>query len=131
MPSKLFLIASTLFLGVLGIGGSFAPTESLALAGVEPSVEVSFIFQMMGGLYLGFAMLNWMNRNAPVGGIYGRPLLTANLIHFLIVSLMLIKHVIDGAGNGLILLCVLYTSFAVGFGLLQFMDPTRKSVKTG
>jgi len=85
----------------------------------------------MGGLYLGFAMLNWMNRNAPVGGIYGRPLLTANLIHFLIVSLMLIKHVIDGAGNGLILLCVLYTSFAVGFGLLQFMDPTRKSVKTG
>lgn len=126
MSSKILLVSSTLFLGVLGIGGTFAPTESLAAAGFDASKEVSFMFQMMGGLYLGFAMLNWMNRDAPVGGIYGRPLLTANLIHFLVVSLMLIKHVLDSAGNGLILLCVLYTAFAAGFGLLQFRDPTRK-----
>ena len=94
------------------------------LVGIEPAAGVLVLFQIAGGLYLGFAILNWMNRTAPVGGIYGKPVATANLIHFLVEALMLIKEVLDGGlGNGFTVLCVLYTLFAAGFASTLFRDP--------
>lgn len=122
--TRLLLLSSATFLGILGLTGTFAPAETLVLLGVDPLPAVVVLFQMGGGLYLGFALLNWMSRNAPMGGIYGKPVATANLIHFLVVALMLIKEVLNGdLGNGFLILCVLYTLFAAGFASTLFRDP--------
>lgn len=122
--NKVLFVSSALFLAVLGIGGTFAPAETLTLAGIDPIPAVMVLFQITGGLYLGFAILNWMSRNAPMGGIYGKPVASANLIHFMVVALMLIKEVWSGdMGNGFLVLCVLYSLFAAGFASTLFRDP--------
>ncbi len=122
--SKLLLSASALFLALMGLVGTFIPAEVLVLAEIDPFKETVVMFQIMGGLYLGFAVLNWMSRNAPIGGIYGKPLATANLLHFVVVGLMLLKEVFQGHLGGLfIVLAILYTVFAVGFASTLFRDP--------
>jgi hypothetical protein len=122
--NKVLLLSSSVFLAVLGISGTFAPAETLILMGIDPYPAVTVLFQIMGGLYLGFAVLNWMNRHAPMGGIYGKPVASANLIHFLVVALMLLKEVWSKEmGNGFLVLCVLYSLFAAGFASTLFRDP--------
>jgi hypothetical protein len=65
-----------------------------------------------------------MSRNAPIGGIYSKPLASANLIHFILVALMLVKAVIQhDLWNGFLVLGVLYSAFAVGFASTLFRDP--------
>lgn len=132
MPSKVLLSTSALFLGILGIAGTFIPAELLHLVEKEPVPEFVIVIQIMGGLYLGFALLNWMNRTAPMGGIYGKPVAMANLLHFLVVGLMLIKEAIQGdLGNAFIFLSVLYSAFALGFASTLFFDPfSRKQTNT-
>lgn len=122
--TRALLLLSSAFLAAMGIAGTFLPAETLALLEITPSRSFVVFFQIMGGLYLGFAMLNWMNRNAPMGGIYGKPVAMSNLVHFMVVALMLIKEVSRGDfGNGLIILSVLYAVFAIGFATTLFRDP--------
>lgn len=124
MFTRALLLSSALFMVLLGTMGTFAPAEVLILSGIDPLPSTVILFQIMGGLYLGFAVLNWMNRSSPIGGIYGKPLATANLMHFMVVGLMLVKEVFQGdAGNGLMILSVLYALFAVGFASTLFRDP--------
>lgn len=55
--------------------------------------------QLLGAALLGFAALNWLARAAPVGGIYGRPILMGNFFHFFMGSLLLLRAVIGGLGS--------------------------------
>lgn len=122
--SKALLLSSSAFLAILGFMGTFIPAESLILADIDPLPETVIMFQMMGGLYFGFALLNWMSRESPMGGIYGKPLATSNLVHFMVVALMLLKEVFQGdPGNGFLIISVLYAVFAVGFASTLFRDP--------
>lgn len=125
--SKLLLLSSAVVLGLLGAVGTFLPVETLVLADVDPSRAMVVLFQVLGGAYLGFAMLNWMNRNAPMGGIYGKPVAMANLIHFMVVGLMLVKEVSKGGlGDGFIILSILYAVLALGFASTLFFDPLSR-----
>lgn len=122
--SKVLLSASSLFLAILGVAATFLPAEALVVLGVEPATAAIVLVQIMGGLFLGFALLNWMSRQSPMGGIYGKPLATANLVHFMVVGLMLIKEVLQGdLGNGFIFLSVFYVLFGLGFASTLFFDP--------
>lgn len=122
--SKALLISSAAILAALGFMGTFMPAEVLIVAGVDPLPQTVIMFQIMGGLYLGFALLNWMSRTSPMGGIYGKPLATSNLVHFMVVALMLLKEVFQGdPGNGFLILSVLYAVFAIGFATTLFRDP--------
>ena len=122
--TRALLLSSSVFLAILGMAGTFLPAETLVALGIEPSRPFMVIFQIMGGLYMGFAILNWMSRNAPMGGIYGKPVAMANLVHFLVVALMLIKETFGGElGNGFLILSVLYAVFASGFATTLFRDP--------
>jgi len=124
MFTRALLLSSALFMVLLGAMGTFAPAEVLILADIDPLPSTVILFQIMGGLYLGFAVLNWMSRNAPIGGIYGKPLASANLIHFVVVGLMLVKEVFQGdTGNGFLVLSVFYALFALGFASTLFRDP--------
>jgi len=128
MNTKALMTTAAIFLGVGGILMIFAPDELAAYLGLEDSQIVSVLIQMMGGLYFGFAMLNWMNKGRPIGGIYNRPVVIANLSHFLISGLALLKSVSKIVNPPIFLwaLVFLYLFFAITFGILLFRHPSAE-----
>ena len=91
MTSRWMMSASAAFLAALGLAATFLPQEIVA-GGGEPGGANGYLVllvQIAGGLYLGFAMLNWSVRDMVIGGIYNRPIALGNLLHFLIVALAL------------------------------------------
>ena len=89
MQTKLLMMLSAVFLAVLGFATSYAPDKVLGMHGTVPDNATLLLIQMMGALYLGFAILNWTARGAIIGGIYARPLALGNFLHFAMVAVML------------------------------------------
>jgi hypothetical protein len=82
------------------------------------------MIQVLGALLLGFAALNWMNRGARIGGIYGRPVSMANFSHFAIGAIALLKGAI--AANfamEVTVAAIAYAVFGAWFGLVIFTHP--------
>jgi hypothetical protein len=125
MNTKIVMSSSAILLGLAGLSFSFIPNELAAFArlGIDHSSILSL--QVIGALLFGFGVLNWMAKGSLIGGIYAKPIVTANLSHFLIVSLALIKVLLSGAINSLpfYLLTAVYVLFAVLFGWLFFNSP--------
>ena len=114
-------------MAALGICATFFPQEILARAGCACGGAGVVVIQITGALYLGFAMLNWMARSNLIGGIYSRPVAVGNLIHFAVVAIALIKAVVGGSlrTNETIAACVVYSAFALWFGVVVFTHPIR------
>lgn len=126
--TRLILSASALLLGIAGVGLTFVPDLILKAlhAGTEKTSQL--LMQVLGGLYFGFAMLNWMMRSSIIGGIYNRPVAIANFSHFFIAGLALLKGV-SGDGTISMLLWItagLYQVFWILFGLMLFRHPLAK-----
>ncbi len=112
---------------VLGLLLTFAPQEVIVRIGGSAQPMVVLLVQAAGGLYLGFAMMNWMARVSLIGGIYGRPIAMGNFLHFGIMASALGKAAF-GAGRSPVILAAaaVYVVFAVWFGLVLFGDPLKK-----
>ena len=82
MYTRVLLSGSAAFLAVAGVAITFLPQELLAYASAQPTRVSVLLVQVLGAMFIGSAVLNWMNRGAHVGGIYGRPLTMANFFHF-------------------------------------------------
>ena len=82
---------SAIFLLSAGISLTFFPDLILDYLNLNPNQIVVFLLQLLGALYFGYGMLNWMNKGRPIGGIYNRPVAIANLSHFMIAGLALLK----------------------------------------
>ena len=94
---KYLIITSSAILIVTGIAAFFMPEELALLAG---TAEGSTIFiQLYGAALIGFGFANWHVRHAAVGGIYGRALVTGNVIHFLSGSGILIGLAAGGTST--------------------------------
>lgn len=94
----------------------------------QPDARILVVFiQVIGAAYLAFAMLNWMSRGATIGGIYGRPLVTANVLHFTMVAIVLVKWAAAGAPPGIMIFAGLYAVFAVWFGAVMFGGPKSRA----
>ena len=78
-------------MGAFGIAASFFSHELLRLAGAAVQTPTVLLMQVCGALYVGFAFLNWYLRSFVIGGIYNRPLALANLLHFAVVAVTLVK----------------------------------------
>jgi hypothetical protein len=129
MPSfintRLLMGGSAVVLALLGVAASFGPEELLTAAGVEQAEGLKLLVQVMGALYLGFAMLNWMSKDSVIGGIYARPTTLANFLHFFAGGMALLKGATGDAGSGTVwALAIVYGVFAAGFGLVAF-SPAR------
>jgi hypothetical protein len=126
MRTQPILVSSAVFLGVLAIFLLFAPAESLSflLLGYG-SLLPALPAQLLAAPLLGLSALNWLSRGSTVGGIYGRPLLITNLIHFLVGSLVLLRPmvVLRLAAFAPWVLFGLYVVFAVLFALLLLRKP--------
>lgn len=128
MNTKLLLASSAIFMGVLGVAGTFSPQEVAAAAGVPPAPLVALFLQIAGALSLGAAAQNWTEKHAAIGGIYNRPLALANLIHFLVVAIALLRLVAAGERGAVILvLTAFYALFALAFAMVTFGASPVKS----
>jgi hypothetical protein len=120
MNTKLLMIVSAAFLAVLGLTTSFLPQEVLGLHGTQPDGPTILLIEMMGALYLGFAILNWTARGVLMGGIYARPLALGNFLHFAMVGVMLTRDAIDHKAVPLAISALVFSIFAVGFAAVLF-----------
>jgi hypothetical protein len=118
-PNRLLVFSSGIYL-VAGVATLFAPQELLSLGGAVASPLTVSLLQMVGAAFLGFGVLNWMNRSSIVGGIYSRPLVVANFGHTFAGAALLVKAVPRGNGSALGwvalgIYCVLALLFGVKF----------------
>ncbi|HUS19077.1 MAG TPA: hypothetical protein VMZ25_05470 [Terriglobales bacterium] len=124
MRTNVLMVLSAVFMGICGLVFTFMPQETLVSWQIEPLRLLVLILQLTGGLYLGFAMLNWMGKDSLIGGIYVRPVAMGNFLHFLVGALALIKAALAGWGGASIIAgAVVYTIFAVWFGFVVFVHP--------
>lgn len=115
------MMASALVLGVAGLAASFAPAELLTAWGAPASEPAVLMVQLMGALYLSFALLNWTAKGVMIGGIYARPVSLGNFLHFTMGALALGKQELARPlGLPVVVALVVYAVFAVLFGALVF-----------
>lgn len=123
--ARILMISSAVLLGAAGVLLSFAPELGLAAFSVPASPTALLLAQVVGALYFGFAMLNWMTRDNPTGGIYNRPVVVANLTHFTIAGLAMLKLLGgDAEAPFLWVLGAVYTAMAIGFAVTLFTHPS-------
>ena len=121
MNTKLLMTSSAVSLAMIGLACSFIPHEILAYFGVVDLAIFPLILQILGALYLGFALLNWTAKANLIGGIYSKPVAIGNFMHYMVGSLALFKFFIAHTDLNLILIStVIYTIFALLFGKVTF-----------
>ena len=122
MPARttsLVITALALVQLALGVALIFLPQETAAVLFAKtgaPPVLVSLV----GACLFGFGQLNWMTRHNPIGGLYGRPALMANLTHFFIGGLALARA---SETPGLWGAAAFYLAGAAFYGLLLVRPP--------
>ena len=123
MHTRYLMMSSAIFMALLGLATSFFPIEVLSMHGTAPDNATLLLVQMMGALYLGFAILNWMARGILIGGIYARPVALGNLLHFGMVGMMLSKAAIAHGAVQLAASALVFSIFAIWFGVVSFRSP--------
>ncbi len=118
--TRALMISSAIFMTIVGLVTSFAPEDVLRQHGSTPDNATLLLVQMMGAIYLGFALLNWMARGVLIGGIYARPVAMGNFLHFAMIGVMLAKAAIVHAVVPLALSAAVYCFFAAWFGIVLF-----------
>ena len=128
MSTRLLLQSSALLLVFLGVLLSFLPAEIASVMGLSHDLATQMALQLLGAVYFGFGMLNYMNKRAVVGGIYGRPLVVGNFSHFLIAALALLKaQDLLSTYPWLWALAIAFGLLAVAFGRLLFVQPAHSN----
>ena len=126
--TKTLMIISSIFLAVNGVGFTFFPNEISVLLTNDDNHFSILILQILGALYLGFSYINWMSKNSLIGGIYNKPLLIGNTLHFLTASMAMIKLVFKFENNLQLIIphIIIYCLFTLFFGYVFFSDPFKK-----
>ena len=117
---------SAIFLAIAGLITSYFPEKVLETHGVVPNNTMLLLIQMMGALYLGFAILNWTARGVLIGGIYARPVALGNFLHFAMVGVMLVKAGIEYEVDQLATSGLVFSAFAIWFGIVLFRPPVPR-----
>jgi len=127
MNTKFLMVTSAIAMGIAGICFTFLPDEIINYAGHTSTGLNSLILQILGALYLAFAILNWMAKANLMGGIYSKPVALGNFAHFFIAGITIIKSAF--ANETMIALwigAIIYSIFAITFGLVAFGNPLKK-----
>ena len=125
------MASSAVLLGVIGVGLTFFPQEVLTYLNMAASKPLLLILQLTGGLYFGFAMLNWMSQWSLIGGIYNKPVSVANFAQFFIGGMALMKDVttnpeLPGAFSAVTIIYIIYAAI---FGWLFYSQPKSKDTE--
>lgn len=128
ISTKTLLVASTIFNGMVGLLTSFLPQELLQRNGLSPSPINILLVQLLSAFYLGIAMINYLSKDAIIGGIYNRPILMGNIAYHGITSVILVKYILsqDTFSTTFITLTVVYCALSLGFLKLFFVVPSKQ-----
>ena len=123
--SKIVLGSSALLLAFSGLALTFFPDEIAIRLDLPEGTSVMLLIQVIGAMYFGFAMLNWMSRRSRIGGIYNRPIAIANMTHFMMVGIALTKLMLAKAAlpQAFWVITFIYVVYALIFGWLLFRTP--------
>ena len=123
--SKIILGSSGLLLAFSGLALTFFPQEFAQSLHLPDRSSVMLLIQVIGAMYFGFAMLNWMSRRGLIGGIYNRPIAIANMTHFLMVGIALTKLMLSPSPlpQAFWGVTFIYVAYALIFGWLLFRTP--------
>jgi serine/threonine protein kinase len=90
------------------------------------------LLQVLGSALFGFAMLNWLNRHSRIGGIFGRPVVAANLAHAGSAALLLGKVVKRAEFPPLLVfMLAAYAVLAIAFAVKFFVQPAATTTTDG
>ena len=113
--------ASVLLLG--GLTMLFAPDLVAGLLVGRQATE-GWTVQLLGAAWCGAAAMNWMSRGSVIGGIYGRPLVASNLVHFLMAALILTRAALGARlPLGMFPVLAAVALLAGTYGLRMYSDP--------
>ncbi|PSL04532.1 hypothetical protein [Cecembia rubra] len=120
--SYITMAFSAAILVILGMVYSFFPQEILSELVQEPTPILVLVLQLLGAVYIGFGVMNWMLKNVKIGGIYARPLTLGNFAHFFIGGLSIVRLVIEEEASSfyVFIFLVIYVVFAGMFARLIF-----------
>ena len=129
MNTKILMMITALFLGLIGVTLAFMPQEVAVFLNMGSDQYTELATQLLGALYLGFAMLNWMAKDNLMGGIYGKPVAMGNLMHFVVGAFALLKMLsnITMHWEYMVAFTVLYIIFALCFIFLFVNHPKEKT----
>lgn len=118
MP-RIIVTATAVVLALFGMILLFVPGALQQAYGAEGSATI--VFQQLGFALLGLAVANWIIRNSPVGGIYGRAIVSADLVYFVATFFLYISWLAQGESNSMVWVNLLVSGvFALLFALMVF-----------
>lgn len=82
---------SAIYLGLLGLAFLFASDELLPRLIPGFPANAAWFGQLLAAAWLGAAAVNWNGRANLLGGIYGRPQVTLNLMIFMVGALSMLR----------------------------------------
>lgn len=125
MNTKFIQSISSLFLGIIAFFCILIPDLALKLFEVPNNDYVILMTQILGGLFLGFSITNWMSRTILIGGIYGRAIYMGNLVHFFVGGLALLNWNVKNGfpSTASLLFLIIYLSFIILYSLNLFLNP--------
>jgi hypothetical protein len=127
MNTKNLMMASSALMGITGIAAVFIPKEIANAMAIPAAEGISLCIQILGALYLGFAIMNWMAKGVLIGGIYSRPLSMGNFLHFTIGGIvLLIKGINDPTLIYIWVTASVYLIFAILFWMVLNTSPKKK-----
>ena len=129
MYTKSLMTISAMILALIGISLIFLPKEILDYLELSVSETLQLLMQIIGSFYFAFAILNWMSKGSIIGGIYNRPIAMANLTHFVIAGLALIKGIVANPSLSYVIwsIAIIYSMFAIFFGIVAFRHPVSEN----
>ncbi|MET4682676.1 hypothetical protein [Brevundimonas faecalis] len=84
---RLTLTLSSVYLAVVGLALLFVPLQfGVGAVPADASTELIALLRLLGGPFLGIAVLNWLSRGTPFVGSL-RKILIANAVGFGVVAL--------------------------------------------
>ncbi|HEY0952814.1 hypothetical protein, partial [Nocardioides sp.] len=120
---KNLLTAAAVYLAALGAALLFVPRQfGVDAVPSEPSSELLALLRLLGGPFLGIAVLDWMTRTveAPEGR---RTVLLANLVGFGVVAANDVVGVLTGEARDIArVFVVVHLAFAAGFAVAWVRD---------
>ena len=91
MSSTLISRVSATVLLMAGLALLFAPDAVLPRLMPDYPPTALWLGQLLGAAWLGVAALNWASRATILGGIYGRPIVLANVAIYFIGALVMLS----------------------------------------
>ncbi len=122
--TRILMASSGAAMLALGLGLTFLPGEVVSAFAISPDSDIPVFMQLLGALYISQGVLNWIAKGNPMGGIYGRPIGLANLVHFTIGGLALAKGLTASQRPvPLAIATAAYALFAILFARTVFGPP--------